>query len=156
MALAEEPGRPGSSEYREALDDILKDELRRHELPKAETTWRPKRTGAVILVIVVLVGANLWGAVTGGGGPDPAVEALHSPQEATSQCQASIESRFASQSPSIAGSLQVEYLQGGEYEVRGSLELRDGSRRVQHEVLCVAQFTVTEGWDAEEILLGGN
>ena len=107
----------------------------------------------LMFAVVVLVGLNLWWARTRQVGPDPEVEALHSPQEATSQCQASIESRFASQSPSIVGLLHVKYLQGGEYEVRGSIEFRDGSRRVRHEVLCVAQFTATEGWDAEEILL---
>ena len=107
----------------------------------------------VIFAMVAAVALNLWLASTREVGPDPALEALHSPQEATSQCRTAIESRFASQSPSIAGLLRAEYLQGGEYEVRGSIELRDGSRRVRHEVLCVAQFTATEGWDAEEILL---
>jgi hypothetical protein len=107
----------------------------------------------LMFAIVVLVGLNLWQARTHQTGPDPEVEVLHSPQEAASQCQASIESRFASQSPSIEGLLHTKYLQGGEYEVRGSIGLRDGSRRVRHDVLCVAQFTATEGWDAEEILL---
>ncbi len=119
---------------------------------KGSKGWMVK----LMLVIVGLVALNLWHAVTRDVGPDPEVEALHSPEEATSQCQASIESRFASRRPSIVGLLQAEYVQGGEYEVQGTIELRDGARRLRHEVLCVAQFTATDGWDAEEIFLETN
>ena len=109
-----------------------------------------------VILVVALVAIGIWQTVTSDVGPDPAEEALHSPQEATDQCRAAIESRFASQRPFIVGPLQAEYLQGGEYNVRGTLELADGSRRALHNVLCVAQFEATGGWDAEEILLDTN
>lgn len=109
-----------------------------------------------LILVVALVAVTIWQAGTRDVGPDPEEEALHSPQEASDQCRSAIESRFASQRPLIVGPLRAEYLQGGEYEVRGTLELVDGSRRARHDVLCVAQFEATEGWDAEEILLDAN
>lgn len=109
-----------------------------------------------MILIVVLVAIMAWQAVTRDVGPDPAEEALHSAQEATDQCWAAIESRFASQRSVILGPLQAEYLQGGEYNVRGILELADGLRRTRHDVFCVAQFEATGGWDTEEILLDAN
>ncbi len=109
-----------------------------------------------MILIVVLVAVIIWQAVASDVGPDPAEEALHSAQEAIAQCRAAIESRFASQRAVILGPLQAEYLQGGEYDVRGILELADGLRRPRHDVLCVAQFEATGGWDTEEILLDTN
>lgn len=112
--------------------------------------------GKAMILVVALVAMTIWEAVTRDVGPDPAEEALHSAQEATDQCRAAIESRFASQRPFIVGPLQAEYLQGGEYDVRGILELADGLRRARHDVLCVAQFEATGEWDTEEILLDAN
>jgi hypothetical protein len=112
-----------------------------------------KLVSKAMILVVVLVAISIWQAETRDAGPDPAEEALHSPQEASDQCRAAIESRFASQRAFIAGPLQAEYLQGGEYDVRGTLELADGSRRTRHYVLCVAQFDAIGGWDTEEILL---
>jgi hypothetical protein len=109
----------------------------------------------LVFVIVVLAGLNVWLASKRVVGPDPALEALHSSAEAINQCQAAINARFASQRPNV-GLLAAEYLQGGEYEVRGSLRLRDGRREIRHEVVCVAQFDATGGWDAEEISLEPN
>jgi len=109
-----------------------------------------------MIFIAALVAISIWQAVTRDIGPDPAEEALHSPQEANDQCRAAIESRFASQRPFIIGPLQAEYLQGGEYEVQGTPELTHGLRRARHDVLSVAQFEATVGWDAEEILLVTN
>ncbi len=109
-----------------------------------------------MVLVVALVAVMIWQAVARDVGPDPAAEALHSAQEAIAQCRAAIESRFASQRPIIVGPLQAEYLQGGEYDVRGTLELTNESRRTLHQVLCVAQFEATGGWNAEEILLDTN
>ena len=50
----------------------------------------------------------------------------------------------------------MEYLQGGEYEVRGTVTLKDGLWSIRHEVVCIAQFKATEGWDTEEIWLETN
>ncbi len=111
-----------------------------------------RRMALLTLTIVVLAGTSVWLASNRQVGPDPAQEALHSPQEALTLCQTAINSRFASQSPTLLG-LGVEYLQGGEYEIRGTLTLRNGSRRIRNEVVCIAQFSATEGWDAEEISL---
>jgi hypothetical protein len=109
----------------------------------------------MMIAVVVLVGLNLWLKSTRDIGPDPALEALHSSPEAIHQCQEAINARFASQRPNV-GLLAAEYLQGGEYEIRGSLRLRDGRREIRYEVVCVAQFDATGGWDAEEISLEPN
>ncbi|GMR13648.1 MAG: hypothetical protein BMS9Abin29_1860 [Gemmatimonadota bacterium] len=106
-----------------------------------------------MILVVALVALNLWQAATRDVGPNPAEEALHTPQEAIAQCLAGIESRFASQRPAIVEPLQTEYLGGGEYDVSGTVELVEGSLRARHDVSCTAQFDATDGWTADEILL---
>ena len=67
-----------------------------------------------------------------------------------------VESRWASQNPSIVGPGRPEYLQGGEYNVRLAVELQDGTVRAGREVLCQLQFTAATGWIPEDVSLDRN
>jgi len=97
------------------------------------------------------VGLNLWQATRGTEGPDPELEALHSSEEAREQCRVALRSQFPQQDPEIVGLGEVEYLQGGEYEVMATVVLRSrrGSRQVQ--ALCELQFEPETGWTARPI-----
>ena len=53
-------------------------------------------------------------------GPPPELEALHSSEDAIRQCREGIESRLSDRSGTVQGLLEAEYLQGGEYKVRGA------------------------------------
>ena len=50
---------------------------------------------------------------------------------------------------------EVEYLQGGEYEVAATLQVEAEAERGRREVLCELQFTAAAGWTVEQILLDG-
>ena len=105
------------------------------------------------LVVAGLVGLNIWQATTRSTGPDPALEALHSPEEAIQVCREALDSQLAGQAPKIVGPFQVEYLQGGEYEVTAPLDLKAGTSRRQWEALCELQFRPEAGWAVGQILL---
>ena len=109
-----------------------------------------------ILAVAVLLAVNVWAAVTRETGPDPEVEALHSPEETGLFCAEAVESRMAAQNPSIMGPGRSEYLQGGEYKVRLPVELRDGAGRARNVVLCQLQFTAETGWIVEDVSLDPN
>ena len=109
-----------------------------------------------LVAVVVLVALNVWFVATREVGPDPEVEALHSEEEAVGVCREAVESRFAARNPSIVGLGRTEYLQGGEYDVRLEVELRDGTRRTRDEVLCQLQFTAETGWIVEDVSLDPN
>ena len=104
---------------------------------------------------MALVAVNVWLAVTREVGPDPGVEALHSEEDAVRVCSEAVESRLAARNPAIVGG-RPDYLQGGEYEVRLAVELRDGTRRAKNEVLCEVQFRAETGWTVENVSLNPN
>lgn len=106
-----------------------------------------------LVVVVVLVAVNAWRSMTIDVGPDPAVEALHSEEEAVLACREAVESRLATQDPLIVGPGRSEYLQGGEYDIWLAVELRDGTRRTRADVLCEVQFTAETGWSVEDVSL---
>ena len=110
-----------------------------------------QRVAAAYLAVAALVGLNLWQATGGTEGPDPELEALHSSEEAREQCRVALRSQFPQQDPEIVGLGEVEYLQGGEYEVMATVVLRSrrGSRQVQ--ALCELQFEPETGWTARPI-----
>ena len=109
-----------------------------------------------LIAVAVLAALNFWFLATRDVGPDPEVEALHSEEAAVRVCGEAVESRFAARNPSITGLGQTEYLQGGEYDVRLTVELQDGVRRNRVGVLCQLQFTAAAGWILEDVSLGPN
>ncbi len=111
-------------------------------------TWRA-------FVLAVALGAFLiYSAQVRETGPAPRLEALHSSAEAIVHCRIGIESRVADQNGRVQGSLEAEYLQGGEYVVRGDVSLGNGRRRVTSAVLCEAQFTPDIGWTIAHVEFG--
>ena len=115
---------------------------------------RARSVGAILLV-VVLATLNVWQVSTTPGGPDPEEEALHSPAEALQECRGALETQLSGQGFEIVSPFEVEYLQGGEYEVTGTLDVEDGAGRGRPEVLCELPFTAAAGWTVEQILLDG-
>jgi hypothetical protein len=116
----------------------------------------PDWMNKALVAVAVLVAFNVWFIATREAGPDPGVEALHSEEEAVRVCSEAVESQFTARSPSIVGLGRTQYLQGGEYEVRLAVELRDGARRTSSEVLCQLQFTAETGWIVEDVSLDLN
>ena len=54
----------------------------------------------------------------------------------------------------MEGLLEVEYLQGGEYDVRGTVSVVEGISRVTRPVSCEAQFQRESGWTIEHVEVG--
>jgi hypothetical protein len=106
------------------------------------------------VVISVLGVANVYAARKRETGPPPELEALHSSEEAIRQCREGIESRISNRDGTVQGSLEAEYLQGGEYVVRGAVSLVEGGRRVTWAALCEAQFRPESGWLIENVEVG--
>ena len=116
---------------------------------------RARAVGAIGLV-VVLAGLNVWQARTTPSGPDPQEEALHSPAEALQECRGALEAQLSGGGGfEIVSPFEVEYLQGGEYEVAATLQVEAEAERGRREVLCELQFTAAAGWTVEQILLDG-
>ncbi len=115
---------------------------------------RARAVGAIGLV-VVLAGLNVWQARTTPSGPDPQEEALHSPAEALQECRGALEAQLSGGGFEIVSPFEVEYLQGGEYEVAATLQVEAEAERGRREVLCELQFTAAAGWTVEQILLDG-
>ncbi len=111
------------------------------------------RLSALVLIFVLIV-ANVYLAMTRESGPPPELEALHSSEEAIRQCRQGIESRLSDRSGTVQGSLEAEYLQGGEYVVRGAVNVVEGGIRVTRTVLCEAQFRPEDGWKIEHVEVG--
>lgn len=119
---------------------------------KAGSSWGWKQTA--IVLVVALGAANVWQGMNREVGPDPEQEALHSPEEAVQRCRVAIDSAFAARDPEIVGPLEAEYLQGGEYEVTGTLDVLNGRARARQAVLCELQFTAETGWRVEHLESG--
>ena len=109
--------------------------------------WRNKALAVAAVLLVV----NIWLTLTNEVGPDPEIEALHSEEEAVLLCRRAVDSELAARNPSPLDPGRPEYLQGGEYDVRFEVELRDGTRRVRETVRCQVQFTVGSGWTVEDV-----
>ncbi len=107
-----------------------------------------------IVLISVLVVVSLYSVMTRETGPPPELEALHSSEDAIGQCLAGIESRLSDLGVTIQGVLEAEYLQGGEYEVRGVVSVVEARVRVTRPVLCEAQFRPDGGWTIENVEVG--
>jgi hypothetical protein len=106
-------------------------------------------------VVIVLAGLNLRQGTARPDGPDPAEEALHSPTVARRECRVAIESHFSGQDFEFVTPLVVEYLQGGEYEVRATVALTNEGRRASRQTLCEIQFSRESGWVVDQILVDG-
>ena len=111
------------------------------------------RLSALALVFVLIV-ANVYLSVKRETGPPPELEALHSSEEAVGQCREGIESRLSNQGGTVQGLLEAEYLQGGEYVVRGAVSVVEGPGRITKSVLCEAQFRPESGWYIEHVEVG--
>ena len=111
------------------------------------------RRNALVL-ISVLVGVGVYSAMTRETGPPPELEALHSSEDAIRQCRDGIESRLSDLGVTVQGVLEAEYLQGGEYEVRGVVSVVEARVRVTRPVLCEAQFRPEGGWTIENVEVG--
>ncbi len=107
-----------------------------------------------LVLISVLVVVSVYAAMTRETGPPPELEALHSSEDAIGQCLAGIESRLSDLGVTIQGVLEAEYLQGGEYEVRGVVSVVEARVRVTRPVLCEAQFRPEGGWTIENVEVG--
>ena len=107
-----------------------------------------------LVVIPVLVVVNVYLAMTRETGPPPELEALHSSEEAIRLCREGIESRLSDRGGRVQGSLEAEYLQGGEYVVRGAVSVVEGRRRVTWPARCEAQFRPESGWKIEHVEAG--
>ena len=112
------------------------------------------RTRNALALVFVLGAISIYTVMTRETGPAPELEALHSLEDAIAQCQEGIESRLSDRDGRVQGSLEVEYLQGGEYVVRGAVSLMEGRRRITSPVLCEAQFRPENGWTLEHVELG--
>ncbi len=107
-----------------------------------------------LVLISVLVVVSVYSLTTRETGPPPELEALHSSEDAIAQCLAGIESRLSDLGVTIQGVLEAEYLQGGEYEVRGVVSVVEARVRVTRPVLCEAQFRPEGGWTIENVEVG--
>ena len=115
---------------------------------------RGRRNALVLALVFVLIVINVSAAATRVRGPPPELEALHSSEEAIRQCREGIESRLSDRGGTVQGSLEAEYLQGGDYVVDGVVSVVEGRRRVTRPVLCEAQFRPEGGWKIEHVEVG--
>ena len=113
----------------------------------------PAWLGKALVLIAVLGVANVWQATSRDVGPDPELEALHSPQAAIRLCGEAFDSVFAGQNPSIVGTPEAFYLQGGEYEIVAAVELLEGRSRDRRGARCEIQFSAETGWQVEHVEL---
>jgi len=105
--------------------------------------------------LIILLGVvSVYSAMTRETGPPPELEALHSSEEAIGQCRQGIESRLSDRGGTVQRLLEVEYLQGGEYVVRGAVSVVEGGIHVTRPVLCEAQFRPEGGWTIEHVEVG--
>ncbi len=110
-------------------------------------------TRNALALVVALVVVNVYSVNTRETGPLPELEALHSLEDAVNQCREGIESTLSDRGGTVQGSLEAEYLQGGEYLVRGAVSVVEGRRRVGRPILCEAHFR-KGGWTIEDVVLG--
>ena len=112
------------------------------------------RTRKALALAFALGVISVYTVLTRETGPAPELEALHSAEDAIAKCREGIESRLSDRSATVQGLLEAEYLQGGEYRVRGAVSVVDGRRRVTSSVLCEAQFRSESGWTIEHVEVG--
>ncbi len=112
------------------------------------------RAQKVLGLAVALGVVSVYLSMSRESGPSPELEALHSADAAIEECRVGIESRFSDRRGTVQGLLEAEYLQGGEYVVRGDMRLMEGTRPVTSPVLCEAQFRPESGWVIEHVELG--
>ncbi len=108
----------------------------------------------VLVLVFALAVVSVYLVVTRETGPPPELEALHSSEDAITQCSEGIESRLSDLSATVQGVLVAEYLEGGEYAVRGRVSVVEGRSRVTRPVLCEAQFRPEGGWTIEHVEVG--
>lgn len=125
------------------------------DAPRAGSGLGLSRTGwKVLAFILALIMIRAYSSLTRVSGPPPEIEALHSSEDAIRECREGIESRLLGQGGAVQGSLEAEYLQGGEYFVRGTVIVTEGRSRITMPVLCEAQFRPEGGWAIEHVELG--
>ena len=107
-----------------------------------------------LALVFALVVVNIYSVMTRETGPPPELEALHSAEDAIRQCREGIESRLSDRRGTVEGLLEAEYLQGGEYDVRGAVSVVEGISRVTRPVLCEAQFRPEGGWTIGHVEVG--
>ncbi len=108
-----------------------------------------------LVAVYALIVLNIYSVMTRETGPPPEIEALHSAQDAIRQCREDIESRLSDRCGKVQEPLEAEYLQGGEYEVRGTVTTMEGDGGATAPVLCEAQFRPELGWRIEYVEVGG-
>jgi hypothetical protein len=112
------------------------------------------RKGVVLVVLALIAAVSVSSALNQETGPPPELEAQHSAEEAIAACLDDLEVRYREQSGRVVGLLQAEYLQGGEYVVRGEMSLTTDRRRATVTVRCEPQFRVDDGWTIEHVETG--
>ena len=124
-------------------------------IPESEReTGSSHRLRNALVFVFVLVAVNVYLVMTRETGPPPELEALHSSEDAIRHCREGIEGRLSGSSGTVQGSLEAEYLQGGEYTVRGAVTVMEGRSRVTRPVFCEAQFRPEGGWTIENVEVG--
>ncbi len=111
------------------------------------------RRNALVLVFALVV-VSVYPVMTRETGPTPELEALHSSEDAIRQCREGIESRLSDLGATVQGVLVAEYLEGGEYDVRGRVSVLQAGGRVTRPVLCEAQFRPEGGWTIGHVEVG--
>ena len=102
-------------------------------------------------MVLTLAATSLYLRATQETGPPPELEATHSAEEAIAHCRSGIDATVADLGGSEPTSLEAEYLQGGEYAVRGTLSMAEGESSVTKPVLCEVQFRPESGWEIEHV-----
>ena len=111
------------------------------------------RRNAFVLVFALAV-VSVYSVMSRETGPPPELEALHSSEDAIKQCREGIELRLSDLGVTAQGVLEAEYLEGGEYEVRGGVSVVEARVRVTRPVLCEVQFRPEGGWTIEHVEVG--
>ena len=125
------------------------------DAPRAGSGGGLSRSGwKVLAFILALLMIRVFSSLTQVSGPPPELEALHSSEDAIRECREGIESRLVGRGGAVQGSLEAEYLQGGEYFVRGTVIVTEEGSRVTRPVLCEAQFRTEGGWAIEHVEFG--
>ena len=119
---------------------------------RGDGSGRGRRNALVLVFALVVVG--VYSAMTRETGPPPELEALHSSEDAIRQCREGIELRLSDRGVTVQGALEAEYLEGGEYAVRGVVSVVEARVSVTRPVLCEAQFRPEGGWTIEHVEVG--
>ena len=156
------PGNPDSPhtqgpstgyESADAVAKVLEDVKQREKAQSKKAGPVGRGRGSLALIYALLV-TSLYLNLGQETGPPPELEAMHSTDEAITRCREGIEFRLADRGGAEQASLEAEYLQGGEYTVRGTVSVTEGRSRVIMPVLCEAQFQPEDGWIIEHVEVG--